>query len=174
MKTTHGLSVLLLLSPASLAQQVDPATAWRSFQAGNGSGWQIEWDASTGSPAAIWGPGLNGVPELNRSFQVNLTSARENATALLLIGASDTVWNTINLPWDLSPLGATGCKLLVSGEVTLGMTTTNTGTHTQNLNVPNNPSFFGAIFFNQYVIDDKANSFGLVLSNAGKGKVGKQ
>ena len=127
-----------------------------------------------GGPGAIPALANFGLPELNSNFQLRLTAARPNATGLLLIGASDKTWNSVQLPLDLGPFGATNCLLLASGEIPIGITTSAQGAFTNMFSVPNNPSLFNLVFYNQYVISDSANTFGLVFSNAGRGKIGKQ
>ena len=52
--------------------------------------------------------------------------------------------------------------------------TTSVGTFTHTLSIPNNNSLFGLKFYNQHVIDEPTLPFGLVLGNAGAGKIGKQ
>ena len=75
---------------------------------------------------------------------------------------------------DLSPFGATGCKLLCSIDAQVNGTTDASGNFSQTFPVPNNPAIVGFVFFNQFVVADSYNSWGLVFSNGGKGKVGKQ
>ena len=132
--------------------------------------WKVNCATNTGAIPVL---SNTGVPELNSSFKVHLSSARNNAPALFLIGFSDTVWGSIPLPWDLAPLGAVGCKLFASGELIFGFTTSATGTFTHTLGVPNDNSLLGLKFYNQHVIDEPTLPFGLVLGNAGAGKIGK-
>ena len=115
-----------------------------------------------------------GVPELNRPFSLSVAGAKPNGIGVLLHGASDATWLGQFLPFDLTPLGAAGCKVFASGEILLGITTDASGASTQNFTLSNQASLFGVTFFNQYAIADSANVFGSVLSNAGKGRIGKQ
>ena len=92
---------------------------------------------------------------------------------VLIIGVSDKKWGTTTLPWSLTPLGAKGCTVYCSLDVLLGINTNSTGNHTQTFAIPNLTGAVGAQFFMQYAIADNANTFGTVLSNAGKGKLGK-
>jgi hypothetical protein len=115
-----------------------------------------------------------GVPEINRSFALNLSRGKPSTNGFLLAGASDSSWLGQALPWDLSPFGATGCKVLASGDLLLPISTNAVGTSSSSFNLPNSAALFGVVFFNQYALNDTANGFGIVLSNAGKGKIGKQ
>ncbi|MFQ5503242.1 MAG: hypothetical protein ACE5F1_00415, partial [Planctomycetota bacterium] len=73
------------------------------------------------------------------------------------------------LPFTFAP----GCKLLVSGEVSIPTTVSGTGTASVPIPIPNIKDIVGAPFFNQFLVVDPANSLGLVASNAGQGKVGE-
>jgi len=133
--------------------------------------WRVNCAAGTGALPVLTN---NGVPEIGQSFALELSSAKPSAAALLLIGASDSQWGTITLPLNLGFLGAPKCDLLSSGEVIVGLTTSTVGTNQQTFNVPNTTGLVGVTFFNQFVIEDSKNAFGLVFSNGGKGKIGKQ
>lgn len=54
--------LLLSLSSASAGQEPQPApsprAAWAEFQREHGGGWQVEWNAATGTPEAIYGGAL--------------------------------------------------------------------------------------------------------------------
>ena len=56
----------------------------------------------------------------------------------------------------------------------LGFSTTAAGSFTHTLPIPNNLSLLGLKFYNQHVIDEPTLPFGLVLGNAGAGKIGKK
>ena len=127
-----------------------------------------------GGPGATPALSFTGLPEISTNFAVNLSKANPNSTGLFLVGVSDTLWNGLTLPFDLSTVGATGCRLLAGGDVQIGMTTSANGTASMNFLVPNNTTLVGSRFFNQFAITDNANSFGVVFSDAGAGKVGRQ
>ncbi|HHI80075.1 MAG TPA: hypothetical protein ENK02_08840 [Planctomycetes bacterium] len=115
-----------------------------------------------------------GAPEINRSFRIHLSQARKNSVAVLLFGLSKTRWGPVPLPWDLSFIGGTGCKLYVSFDLILGAVPTGTsGGGTLVLPTPNDRSLIGKVFHNQwFVVDRPANALGLVFTNAGTGKIG--
>jgi hypothetical protein len=128
----------------------------------------------TGGPGAVPSFTNSGVPELNTSFSLSLRDANPNASGFLVIGASDSSWGGTSLPMDLTPLGASGCKLLASLDILVGVTVNSSGALTQNFAVPDNNALVGFEFYNQYAIADAANTFGVVMSNGGRGKIGKQ
>ncbi|MHC4852023.1 MAG: hypothetical protein ACYTF5_08400, partial [Planctomycetota bacterium] len=102
-----------------------------------------------------------GVPSLGTKFSVDLANGRANAPAIFIVGLSKTVWGTTRLPWDLASLGAGGCKLYVSLDVELKVTTDGSGKFVQQLTVPNDPALRGVKFYNQYAVGDVgANAWG--------------
>ncbi len=101
-----SLGVLFTLAPAQsvLAQRgAAPAqegttaarrteAAWRTFERVHGS-WQVEWNAATGTPSAIWGPGLR----LAERRIDQIADARQFAQATLqryeqLLGRGDSTF----------------------------------------------------------------------------------
>jgi hypothetical protein len=60
---------------------IDPAVqdAWRQFQRNHPGAWQADWSPATGTPRAIWGPGL----PLHSGPIASLAVAREHADAVL-------------------------------------------------------------------------------------------
>ncbi|MEE2886526.1 MAG: hypothetical protein VX951_03750, partial [Planctomycetota bacterium] len=78
MKVASSLVLVLSLHAALASQGLAPATAWRQFESGNGPGWTVQWNPSTGTPSAIYGPGL----KLGRDIG-SLAVARGESAALL-------------------------------------------------------------------------------------------
>ncbi|MCA8968949.1 MAG: S8 family serine peptidase [Planctomycetes bacterium] len=107
-------------------------------------------------------------PGIGKTMQIELASARPSAPAVLVLGFSDTSWGAINLPFTY----ATGCQLLASGEVMIGLATSAGGTASVPLTLPNSNSLVGLRFYNQFLVVDPVNALGLVASNAGMGLVG--
>ena len=61
----------------------------------------------------------HGVPSIGKTFSLVLATGVRPPhlpLAILHIGASNTRWGPIHLPFDLTPFGAKGCLILVSGE----------------------------------------------------------
>jgi len=95
------------------------------------------------------------------------------APGILLFGVSDTTWNGIALPLDLTFLGMKGCNLLVSWDLELGFFARTGSTWDLTLTIPNDRTLAGLTFYNQaWVLDPKANAFGVGTSNGGKGVIG--
>jgi hypothetical protein len=92
---------------------------------------------------------------------------------MFVFGNSDSVWQTLPLPFPLAALGAPGCDLLVSVDVTAVTMTDGNGTAVVPVSVPNDPALLDAEFFEQFaVLDLAANSLGFAFSNGGAGVVG--
>ncbi len=118
--------------------------------------------------------GNAGRPIINTSFDVTLSGAQSTpGIALLIMGVSNTTWGTIPLPFDLTPLGAGGCNLLVSFDLIGGVVVNGSGTGKATYSIPNAPALYGLVWHNQYaVIDAAANQLGIAFSNGGTAKVG--
>ena len=118
--------------------------------------------------------GNTGVPKINAAFSIDLANAGLNATAVLILGASNTTWNSTKLPLDLGPYGAGGCWLLVSQDFLVFTKTNATGTASIKVPIPNTASLIGRQAFNQWAVFDLgANAWGLAFSNGGTIKIGK-
>lgn len=78
MKLITPVLLALSLPSLGLAQQLDPQNAWGQFLATNGSDWRVQWNTATGTPKAIYGPGLKLSGEVG-----SLGAARVEATTVL-------------------------------------------------------------------------------------------
>ncbi len=108
---------------------------------------------------------VTGAPTPGRTLSGALTKALPNATAVRLTGFSDSVWNGVMLPADLSFLGATGCTLLASGEYVEPLTTNANGIANATLAIPNSSALLGGIAFQQCaVLDAQSNAFGIAFT----------
>jgi len=129
----------------------------------------------TGSGSLVPVLANNGTPVLGKSFSVDLSSARANTAAGFIVGGSNTKWGSVNLPLDLTPLNAKGCKLLVAPDLITGVAVGASGTASINIPIPNQKSLIGVQWHNQFlVLDAKANGLGMAFSNGGSAKVGEQ
>ena len=113
-------------------------------------------------------------PLLGAPFALQLSAARPNATGLLFLGASDRAWRGLTLPFDLTGLGAPGCRLIASGDLQFAMTTDARGGATWSVRVPGDPGLLGSAFYSQFLITDPANPFGVVVSNGAAGRIGRE
>src|SRR5262245_48269946 len=57
-----ALAVALLSFPASAGTRPDRRALEQAFEARYGPGWTFEWDGATGTPSAIYGPGVAVAP----------------------------------------------------------------------------------------------------------------
>ena len=90
-----------------------------------------------------------------------------------MVGASRDAWGSVALPFDLSPLGASGCAILAAPDLMVQTQTDGSGVAELQFVVPNRSELVGARFFDQFAITDPtSNTLGLVFSNAGAGKIG--
>ncbi len=99
---------------------------------------------------------------------------KANIPALLFIGSSDKKWGAINLPFDLTPLGAPGCNLYVDMVTAYVSKTDKNGKADFNIGaVPNDPTLTGQVFYNQqFLLDSASNSMGVVSTYGRKYTIG--
>lgn len=135
--------------------------------------WAWKINCGGGGGGAVPVLSATGVPEINSSFQVNLAFANPSSPVVLSLGASDTTWLGLPLPFDLRPLGAPGCLILASGEVLLPNASNGAGATSQTIAVPNVAVLVARSVFNQWTILDPATQLGLVTTNGGKGTIGR-
>ncbi len=137
------------------------------------------WALRSASPAAASGFGVAcvgaggetatlaaaGLPWIGDTLRLEVHAARIPAGSLLWFGVSDTRWSGGSLPQDLSGFGFTGCRLLVSDDVIVGLPA-GTGTTQLPVPLPADPSLVGSGLFAQaLVIASAANPSGGLLSN---------
>jgi hypothetical protein len=167
------------------------ATTWNGTPTSFTQAWTFRVDTTQCPPSAAYsmygagckgtGPGNGipalshtGLPQLGKSFTVDLNNARATAAALLVLGFSDKLWAALPLPFDLTPIGAPGCKLLASGETMGGLVTSATGTAKMTFLIPNISALGGLMLFNQFIVSDPTvNTLQVVLSNGGKMTLGQ-
>lgn len=126
--------------------------------------------------------GTNGVPTLTPSSlpaigqTLTLDIANGPTTAgfaFFAMGFSKTTaFGTVPLPFDLTPLGFTGCSLLIDPAVQTGLGIVN-GAGTFNLALPNNPAFVWTPLYAQALLFDQgANPANFSATNGCEGVVG--
>jgi len=125
-----------------------------------------------GPRGALPRTGSIGVPTLGKSYQITVSGAQPSAPTFFALGTSDTQWPPYKLPFDLTILGAPGCSLLCSYNVAIQKMTSNSGTATQTITVPNNPWLIGQSIFNQWIVRVPFNSLQLAFSDGGKSTFG--
>jgi len=97
------------------------------------------------------------------SCAVNLSQAAVNASALLLIGSSNTSWHAAPLPFSLGTLGMPQCKLLVSPDFVFSASASGSGPGKGHASVtlalPGDPGLIGATFYAQWYVVDPGPAF---------------
>ncbi|MGE3172336.1 MAG: hypothetical protein AB7O97_06890 [Planctomycetota bacterium] len=133
---------------------------------------------ATVTPGGPGCPGSNGafpvlgaiageLPWIGFDFHMHGTGA-PGLFGIVLIGASDTVWNGVPLPMPLDPLGAPGCALRTSVELSLfTLVDPAVGTWSADLSIPNDIALRGVGLHAQTWLSDPGfNAFDSVVSSA--------
>ena len=116
-----------------------------------------------------------GLTTIDRRTTITLSQGLENSVAGLIFGFSKQKLGNINLPFELSTLGAKGCFALTSIQHVHAMPIDKTGRAEAWLQFPLYRSMIGATLYTQcLVLDSKANSMGMVFSNGQALTVGGQ
>ncbi len=138
-----------------------------------------------GPSYAPFGAGCNGTagvpvlgtvlgPRIGQTFTPSLTNLIPGfPIAIVATGFSDTTWNTLPLPLDMTTLGMPGCSLFMSPDL-VNVIAAQNGTGQMLLAIPADPWFLGVIFFQQGFSFEAPgfNAFGGVLSNAARARIG--
>ena len=104
----------------------------------------------------------------------DITSTSVNAPVVLTLGVSKSNYGALNLPFDLSPLGASGCQLLCSVEATSAAVVNAKYQAVFPVQLPNNTSLVGVRYFHQgWLITPVANNLGIAFSNAAEVLIGQ-
>lgn len=128
---------------------------------------------------AFYGQGCAGsnkqIPEMvfgglpyqgNSTLAIRMRNGNPSSLARLVIGLSNTAWQSYKLPLDLGFIGASGCNLLASIDVMLTLGTDAKGEISITNTVPVDSKLVGVTAFVQFAVADKVNPGGLVTSNA--------
>ena len=111
--------------------------------------------------------GATAIPRIGGSLDVTLAGAVANGTAIVALGASDSLWGgAIRLPYRMDPIGAPGCVVWIDLLATASQTTSAVGEATFPLTVANDPALVGVQVYAQWLVRDAVNSLGLVTSDA--------
>ena len=117
--------------------------------------------------AGIPGNAATSLPKLGQSLTVALTNlAGTTNVAFFVLGASRTTSSAGPLPLDLGVIGAPGCLLRTSLDVTLTATGT-AGSALLTIPIPNAPSLLcGRLYTQALGLDAGANGLGATTSDA--------
>ena len=117
----------------------------------------------TGSGAAV--PTLSAPPPaIGSPWTLSMQTTVPNSSALLIFGGSSTTWNGAPLPLDLTVLGFTGCRLLVSLDISLFASADATGVAALPVPLPALITLVGATFYNQGVNANLGFTAGLAVT----------
>ncbi len=119
---------------------------------------------SGGKPARI---AVESPYEAGWNIYIMGKDLKPNSISIFLVGFSNTGWNGARLPFDMSRLGAPGCRLYVSGDIPRAAPTTGTGSSRMRILVPPGSIFIHEKFYAQVLcLDPGANNLGTAFSNA--------
>jgi hypothetical protein len=113
-------------------------------------------------------PQLNSAvrPVIGTAVPTWVTRVPPPGVVLLMLGLSDANYGGLPLPLELGGIGAPGCWLMVSPDVTMAGTTLGSGIPFV-LQLPTTPGSLGTTIFQQAaLLNPPANAFGVVLTNA--------
>jgi hypothetical protein len=155
------------------------ALYWGNHEAGD------TWEYGAASPATFtafgagcagwagmpWLTAGNSRPVLGQTLQVSLYNLPPDHATLVGLGWSNTSFQAAPLPLDLGVLGAPGCALHISPDLTWPVFNW-AGYANWALPIPVQPSLVGMTFFQQAAAVDHSNAFGLVFTNAAAARIG--
>jgi hypothetical protein len=108
-----------------------------------------------------------GTPEIGLPVRYAVVAALPLTPCWLVLGASNTNFLGLRLPFDAAPIGAPGCLIHCSQDLVIGATTTSLGTASHTITYPNDAALVGSHVFTQFLaLDTRANTIGLTTSNA--------
>lgn len=108
-----------------------------------------------------------GLPQQGQAFTMKVRDAEPNGFAMMWLGWSDAYWGPVGtLPYDASPLGAPGCRLLVAPDAPLPVFVDSSGRGSYSIPLPINTAIAGMRVFAQSVSTSGANSLGFAASDA--------
>ncbi len=114
-----------------------------------------------------------GAALVGSNWTISIANGPSSTAGVLFLGASNTSYGAIPLPFGLDFLGAPGCQLHTSIEATLPATTGTSGSGSVTIPVPSLPPLTGTTFYVQAALADLfANSLGLVTSRSASASIG--
>jgi len=111
--------------------------------------------------------GWQGLPLQGQSFTLTLRDAEPNGFAILWVGSGDTQWPGHGpLPFDAGILGAPGCRLLASPDMSYLVVVDGTGHASTSIPVPQNSALYGFEVYAQTASTSGNNALGFAASDA--------
>ncbi len=117
-----------------------------------------------------------GLPRIGSAFQVHVANIPGLRNVWLFTGKSKTSWGKLPLPFDLSPLGFSGCKLytdvvFVTHSLSQGGTGNN-GYAFVTLSIPAFPGFAGTKIYFQWMVEARSvPPWNIAFSNAAEARL---
>lgn len=110
-------------------------------------------------------------PVIGTTFTVACTNLPDDHFTTMWLGFSNTQWNGLPLPFDLSGLGMSGCTLYVSSDFVSSVLNYQ-GTGYWALPIPADQGLVGLPFHLQAASFDRVNDLGIITTNAATAVVG--
>ncbi|MBP8298772.1 MAG: hypothetical protein KA020_00295 [Planctomycetes bacterium] len=111
--------------------------------------------------------GWRDLPLQGQSFGLTLRDAEPNGFAIFWVGGSDVHWPGLGpLPFDAMPLGAPGCRLLASADMSYLVPVGPNGKSSITIPVPVNAALNGYEVFGQSASTSGGNVLGFAASDA--------
>ncbi|MCB9881419.1 MAG: hypothetical protein H6834_06480 [Planctomycetes bacterium] len=118
---------------------------------------------SAGTPLLTPSPGFP--PAIGAQFRMLASNLPSNRQMIAWLGFSNTTWNGIGLPLDLTFLGMPACTALVALDIPFPVPTL-IGTTGFGIDIPDEPAAVGLTLYVQALVQDPtANAFGFTVSN---------
>ncbi len=123
--------------------------------------WELTGDTAgtftlygSGCDTANGTPGLTGtVPNIGTTLDLGFSNLGAAQTVIVVLGASNTVWNGLPLPLDLASVGLPGCGLLASADA-LEVTLVTGGLAQFGFAIPNQISLINLSLYCQGIVTD--------------------
>lgn len=139
------------------------------LQLGPSASYSFFGSGCSGSRGTVGLSLFGGGPAIGSPFTVQVNNLPLVGPTFMALGFSNTSYGASPLPFDLGPIGAPGCPMLISPDQLYAIPNV-LGVSIWSITVPNLP---GVQFYNQaFCLDPSANSLGISVSNAGSGTIG--
>lgn len=121
-----------------------------------------------GSSNSVPTLGATNLPQIGgKPFNLTMSGGLPSSVGIMVLGIDRTKLGAIPLPFDLQPLGATGCLVWNDLLVTLGVPLDAKGAANFPLPLPAFLISGQRLYFHWWNLDANANTFGLTTSNLG-------
>ena len=138
---------------------------WGQFQAD--TNWQFRVRCEQGNQVPVMSATTR--PLIGSTMDFELSNARGGTPALMLLGASDSSWGSLKLPFNY----AANCNILVAGDIIVPFVTDSAGDGKVGIPLPNTKALIGVVTFQQFFVVDQGNKIGVIGSNGSRIKIGE-